>query len=132
MAAAGNAAGSEPFFRRTQLWPIASLGSVPMFVSVTFRSSPGLASIEARLNFMLSPAVSSIERGPVAAAGVAEAAVPDEPAVELSFWPQPEAMKAVKSVARRNGILIFIARKPLVGRRRKQTRRPNATSATHS
>src|SRR5207237_333788 len=38
---------------------------------------------------------------------------------------QPEAMKAVRSVARRNGILIFIARKPLVGRGRKQTRSPN-------
>src|SRR5436190_8416437 len=74
MAAAENAAASVPAFKSTQLWPIASFGSVPTLVSTTLICSPAFASIVVRLNFIVSFAVISTTRGPAAgalAAGVA-------------------------------------------------------------
>src|SRR4051812_45198940 len=90
-----------------------------MFVSTTLSSSPGFASIVAKLNFILSPAVISIVRGPAAGAGVAVGAL--LAALGLSaFWPQPARSKTERDETRREGN--FMAAKTLGSRNRMQTR----------
>src|SRR4051812_29330067 len=64
MAAVANAATSVPAFSNTKLWPMASFGSVPWFVSFTVNSSPAFASIAVTLNFIWSLAVISMVRPP--------------------------------------------------------------------